>query len=273
MNKYMIIGASGFLGSFLYNSLNNKGLSISGTHHQNKNDSLDYLDLENLNSIRKVIENTEPDILIHTGGLTDTNFCEKNQEHAFSVNVEGTKKLVSTFNGKIIYFSTDYVFNGNTGDYNEDSSPNPINYYGFTKMLAEQEVLNNSNNLVVRVSGLYGNNPYNNRFLNSLDKNEIKVYDNLISSPTYIKDIVKEMDILVNLKGTIHFTGSEALSRYEFTKKIVRGLELKTQVIPHKYNAKQTLAKIPLKSNLSTKYNFFNVSCLDDALIEMKKSQ
>lgn len=273
MCEYLIIGASGFLGSFLYNSLNEKGIIVEGTCFKNKKKDLHYLDLRNFNSIYDIIKNVDPTTIIHTGGLTNTDYCEKNPEEAFSVNVESTKKILSRFDGRVVYFSTDYVFNGETGNYNEDSLADPINYYGFTKRLAEQEVLKNKDNLVVRVSGLYGNNPFNNKFLSGLNKNEIEVYDNLISSPTYINDVVKEMDRLMSLKGIIHFTGPEAFSRYDFAMKIVNGLKLTTKVIANRYNPLKTTAKRPFKSNLLTKYNFFNMTYLDNALVEMQKSK
>ena len=244
---------------------------VEGTYFKNKKKKLHFLDLKDLDSIRGVMRNLKPDIIIHAGGLTNTDYCEKNPERALLINVKGTKNLLYEFQGKMIYFSTDYVFDGVTGNYDEDSTPNPINHYGITKELAEQAVLKQDGNLVVRISGLYGHNPDNNRFIDNFNQNSITAFDNLISSPTYIPDIGNAINKLKNLNGIIHFTGPESFSRYVFTINIINGLGLANKVIPLNYDYSQTFAKRPFNSSLSTKYQHFNPTCLFDALSEMRQ--
>ena len=161
--KTLIIGGSGFLGSKLVGSLNG---SSQSTYHQNRI-FLDQIqmDLADKASIRNCLAETKPDVVLHCGGLTNTDFCEANQDLANRVNCFGTEALLKEFDGKIIYFSTDYVFDGEHAPYDEKSQPNPLNHYGKTKLAAERVVLDKPQNLVVRVSGLYGFNGNNNRFL------------------------------------------------------------------------------------------------------------
>lgn len=267
MNKYLIIGASGFLGSFLYNSLNEKGITVSGTCFQNKKDDLHYLNLENFDSIHKVIKNAKPDIIIHIGGLTDTDYCEANQSLASKVNCFGTNELMNHFDGKIIYFSTDYVFDGDSAPYDENSQPNPINHYGKTKLTAEKIVLSDPNNLVVRVSGLYGFNKQNNRFLEGLRKNKIiRASPKLISTPTYIEDIVRVVQDFMQMSGILHFSGEQPFSRYDFAKLAVERLGFDTKVVAQESNS---IARRPKNSSLRSVYNLRKTP-VDEALKEIR---
>jgi len=273
VKRLLVIGASGFLGSLIYRELKKSGRDVIGSSFSNKcNSELYFLDLGNPECICDFLEIVEPDVVIHAGGLTDTEYCETHKKYAFSVNVAGTKALMSNFFGKIIYFSTDYVFDGLRGSYNEKSQPNPINYYGLTKLLAEREVLGNEENLVVRLSGLYGENAANNKFMDNLRKSvEIFACDDLVSSPTYIWDIPRVIDSLFDLKGLIHLVGPESMSRYAFVSEVVDGLGLDVSVIPVKYEECHYRAKRPRDSSLTTIMGGFKMTPLGQAIERMRE--
>ena len=96
--------------------------------------------------IKKKILMKKPDVIINFIGYTNLDFCENNKDEAYKLNVELPKKFLevsSEINSKFIQFSTDYVFDGKTGNYKENDEKNPTNYYGYTKHISEIETLQN----------------------------------------------------------------------------------------------------------------------------------
>lgn len=251
--KILVIGGSGFLGSKIVESL---GEDCRSTYYRNQLfPNQIQLDLGDEMNIRRCLKQTKPEVVLHCGGLTDTDFCESNPDFAMRANCLGTEVLLNEFEGKIVYFSTDYVFDGENAPYDERSQPNPINHYGKTKLFAERKVLERNGNLVVRVSGLYGKNKHNNKFLNRLrSKTLIQASTKLISTPTYINDVIEALPDLIKMSGLVHFSGEQQFSRYEFLRKVVEGLGLSLEVQPSEYEIKS--AKRPKNSSLISIYNF-----------------
>lgn len=254
--KELIIGGSGFLGSKLANS--DRMREANYTYFNNKpffmNDNEDRyvrMDLRNKDEVLRALRATKPSLIIHCGGITDTDFCEKEKQYAWDTNVEGVKNLMRYYDGKIIYFSTDYIFDGNKPPYDEGSKPNPVNYYGNTKLEAEKKILERKGNLIVRVSGLFGISDSNNKFINKLvNSAKVFAYTNLISSPTYIDDIVRNMPALIESSGIIHLSSYEGISRYNFLRMVVKFLGLSTLILPCKYKINATMAKRPYNSTM-----------------------
>lgn len=254
--RTLIIGGSGFLGSKLKDSI--RGGDNYATFFKNKSISNDYnlskniqMDIRKKPEVVYAIETAKPSVVIHCGGITDTDLCEKEKQLAWDTNVGGIENLMSVYQGKIIYFSTDYVFDGQNPPYNEGSKPNPLNYYGITKLEAEKKILEREKNLVVRVSGLFGINYSNNKFINKLVNNaKVFAYTNLISSPTYIDDIVRNMPVLIESSGIIHLSSCDGISRYNFLKMVVKFLGLPTSVLPCEYKTNTAIAKRPYNSTM-----------------------
>jgi len=269
--KTLIIGGSGFLGSALAD-LSCLG-SVELTYYANQRGKCEiFIDLLKANCIKKVVQKVKPDVIIHCGGLTSTDFCEMEKQLALDINFGGTQNLVEYFDGKIIYFSTDYVFDGEDAPYDEHSTPNPINHYGKTKLLAEKAVLEKPQNLVVRVSGLYGLNLINNKFFDSLMRSKkIESYIDLVSSPTYIRDISSAIPILLNTSGILHLSGKENYSRYNFIKRVVDSLGIHKEVVPVSYDPDKLKANRPRNSTLASVMDMATTS-LDKALIEIKRN-
>ena len=264
--KTLIIGGSGFLGSKLVGSLNGNSQS---TYHQNRIfPNQTQMDLADEASIRKCLAEIKPEAIIHCGGLTDTGFCEANPDLANRINCLGTEALLKEFDGKMIYFSTDYVFDGEHAPYDEKSESNPINFYGKTKLIAERMVLENPQNLVVRVSGLYGVNRYNNRFLNRLRNSRVvRASQELISTPTYIQDIAKAAPDFMHMSGVLHFSGEQPFSRHDFAKLAVESLGLDAEVVAQENNG---VTRRPKNSSLVSVYSL-NKTSVDESLKEMRR--
>lgn len=265
--KTLIIGGSGFLGSRLVDALNG---NCQSTYYSNPiiPEQL-KLDLADNDNIRKILDQTKPEIIIHCGGLTETDFCEVNQDLASRINVSGTEGLVNSFDGKVIYFSTDYVFDGEFAPYDGNSQPSPINHYGKTKLAAEKVVLEKPQNLVVRVSGLYGVNRNNNRFLDRLRNNRvIHASQDYVSTPTYIEDIARAIPEFIDMSGILHFTGEQPFSRYDFAKLAIESLGLYTEVVAQESNG---LARRPKNSSLVSVYSLRKTP-IDEAFREIRRA-
>ncbi len=254
--RTLIIGGSGFLGSKLKDSIRNennyvtffKNNPIPNDHNLSKNIRMD---IRKKSEIIYAIETAKPSVVIHCGGITDTDLCEKQKQLAWNTNVEGVENLMSVYRGKIIYFSTDYVFDGQNPPYGEESKPNPLNYYGMTKLEAEKRILERKENLIVRVSGLFGISHSNNKFINKLVKKaNVFAYTNLISSPTYVDDVVRNMPVLIKSSGIIHLSSYKGISRYNFLRTVVKFLGLPTLVLPRKYEINAVIAKRPYNSTI-----------------------
>jgi len=264
--RMLVIGGSGFLGSRLVETLDR---NCQSTYYKKQVFPKQIqLDLGDARSIRKCLSKTKPEVIIHCGGLTNTDYCEENQDLATMVNVSGTQGLVNRFDGKVIYFSTDYVFDGESAPYDENSRPNPTNHYGKTKLAAEKVVLANPQNLVVRVSGLYGVNRNNNRFLDRLrDNRVVTASQEYVSTPTYIEDVARAIPEFMCMSGILHFSGEQSFSRYAFIKLAVESLGLATEIIDQENNM---IARRPKNSSLVSVYRLRKTP-IDEAFKEIKR--
>ncbi|GAB4326487.1 MAG: dTDP-4-dehydrorhamnose reductase [Candidatus Zixiibacteriota bacterium] len=163
--RIAITGASGLLGRHLIPRLANNGHTIVASKHS-YGFSIDRtvleapLDLADDDSIIAFVETSAADLVIHGAAMTDVDGCERNPEQAKRINADATRVLANAVrraNKRIVYISTDYVFDGTDGPYDESRAPNPINVYGATKLRGEEAVLNaGSQSLVVRAAGYLG---------------------------------------------------------------------------------------------------------------------
>lgn len=143
MNKILLFGGSGKLGAELKKTIN----CISPSHSE-----VDITDFKILNNF---IKKNRLDIIIHAAALVGAKECEENKELAYKTNVEGTyniTKICQKEKIKLVYISTDTVFDGEKGNYKEEDIPNPINYYSLTKLLGECFVKMLDNYLIIRTS-------------------------------------------------------------------------------------------------------------------------
>lgn len=217
------------LGSCLF-----EGIEVAiGTSFSRPGKDTVFCDLADPHSIRRVVEDLEPQIIIHSAGETRPDVCEKKKRRAWRVNVESIPYLCQIARqAKIIMFSTDYVFNGERGAYSEEDEPIPINYYGKSKLAAEQALLRaKPDSLVLRVAGLFGWSSTNREFLEGFTGREsIECSKEHISSYTYTGDIVRILPTLWDRSGVIHLVGPECFSREDFARLVCKHLGLATVV-------------------------------------------
>lgn len=167
------------------------------------------------------------DVIIHCAAITDVDKCERElYDKAFEVNEGLTKTLRKNFNGNVIYLSTDYIFDGaSKGNYGEQSVPNPISVYGYTKLLGEGQIKyhNHPGDVIVRTTILYGSPAKPDFVTSTLDKlrsgEKFTVPYNLFGNPTYVPHLVEALMKLVEIPNPpriVNIAGKEILSRYEF---------------------------------------------------------
>ena len=223
MRKILVTGSNGQLGLHFKKTPNSSLFSMIYTHHSSFSGFIN-MDISNEEQVRSVLQKFKPDIIINTAAITDVDLCQKNKLLARRVNVDGLKNLIkhSKLKAKIIQISTDYIFDGLTGFYSENSTPNPLSYYGKTKLEAENILISsNKNFIIVRVSTLFSNISINfyNWVLSNLSKNNhIKVFGDQISNPCYALNLVNFIYdlILLDFNGKINFGSKNSISKLNF---------------------------------------------------------
>ena len=261
MKKILITGASGQLGKTLKTLFSSKYYIIPTSKNYYTYQKNYFLDITNPILIRDIVSATSPDIIINLAALTNVDLCEKKPDLAFSVNFTGLQNIVEIFNGPIIQLSTDYVFDGKTGQYSENSSVNPINVYGRTKLEAENFLKENSkDSLIIRTNVLYdymSESPasFLNWVVKSLqDDKKINVVDDQWNNPTWTNSIAVAIDkaIEFELNGLIHWGDNDYISRFDFAIKIAETFQLKKNLInPIKTAELNQIAVRPLKGGLN----------------------
>ena len=189
------------------------------------------------------IEKLRPSVVVHLAAYTDVDGCELDEERAFAINAEGTKHValaVSRCQAKMVYLSTDYVFDGNKREpYLESDSPHPLNVYGRSKLQGEQYVQAwAKKTLIIRAQWLYGR--YGKNFVTSIlrqanEKKVLSIVDDQIGSPTYTVDLAKAISVLIQFdaRGIFHVANSDLCTWYAFGQTVLKlsGMD-KVRVIP-----------------------------------------
>ena len=258
--KILVTGSYGQLGSSLFKYLkSNVEIFWTGRNIPSNRNGF-YLDICDRINLKGLINLHDPDIIINLAAMTNVDFCEKKSELAREVNTNGVRNICDIFKGKIVQLSTDYVFDGKNGPYDEEDEVSPLSVYGKTKLEAEKIVIShNSNNLIIRANVLY-DNCLNSRasFLNWVvqslkEKSPINVVDDQVNNPTWTQSMAKIIGLCIEkeISGIYHWGDAEFVSRYEFAKMIAKHYNLKTELISPKSTEKLgQIAPRPLKSGL-----------------------
>lgn len=272
LKRVLITGTNGLLGQKLveiFSHLNSYNLLLTSRQERSvfPEETLVYvqLDITNKQQLRKVVDEFEPEIIINTAAVTNVDECEKDREHAWRVNVGGVENLIyaaKLVGAKIIQVSTDYVFDGKGGPYDELARPDPVNYYGRTK-LASENLLKTSGvpYALVRTMVLYGV-AYGVKLNFALwvlkelgEEKPIRVAEDQHANPTLCDDLAYAILKIAELErsGLYHIAGPDLLSRYEFALAIARVFKLNKKLInPVKSTTLKQPAPRPMKSGFIT---------------------
>jgi dTDP-4-dehydrorhamnose reductase len=229
-----ITGASGMLGTALLSQIS-KSQEVFATSRnvgiQNKNIKWDCFDLTNFKFLERWLDKIKPNLVIHCAAIVDVNFCEENLDLATALHVKTTKlitKYINFYNGRLIYISTDSVFDGNKkNSYKETDIVNPLNIYAKTKLQGEKFVQSISNGLVLRTSiiGLRQNryNSFAEWILQKLiQDSSLDLFHDVYFSPISVQELSVIIDKIIQkpIYGLYHCGSSDSISKYEFGKKM-----------------------------------------------------
>lgn len=262
--KVLVTGGSGLLGSavsFYFKDYFDVVATYTTHKVMIKDCETIYLDITNEKNTINLIRKVHPDIIVHTSALVGINICEKEKELAYKVNVEGTKNIVDASQytkSKMIYISTDYVFDGKKGSYKESDKPNPINYYGKTKLEGEK-FIDVKNGIIVRTS-IYGWNiikekkSFSSWIIDELtDNKQINVFVDQFNSMMLVNNIAEALKEIIDkdLNGILNIASSERISKYNFAIKLAEIFDLNKDLInPIKNNDVAGYEKRPLDVSL-----------------------
>lgn len=231
--KVLVVGSAGMLAFDLIKV-------FDGDYEIIKAASSDF-DVADKMAAENFIKNCTPDIVINAAAYHKTEECELNPEKSFAVNAIGAfnvTKAAKEIGAKIIFISTDYVFDGNKEYFTESDITNPLNVYGASKLSGENLTkIANENYYIIRTSWLYGSHRSfkgHNFVTLMLEKakngENIKVVNDQFGSPTYTYDLALKIRELIDKNippGTYHITNSGSCSWYEFAEKIFELSNLK----------------------------------------------
>lgn len=265
--RILVIGANGLLGQRIlaFYEFNSK-VELLGSSIEEKPsfENIPYVrcDMTVKDEIKKIIFGFYPDVVINAAGFTNVDLSETERETAWKINVKGVENIAEacrSIDGKIIHISTDYVFNGHNGPYDENAKPDPIGYYGRTKLASENVLkIGAVTYAVLRTNVLYGiansRSDYVRWVINSLsEKKEIRIVTDQLSNPTFVEDLVQAISKVIdqNKYDIYNVAGKDFTNRYEFALNIAELFNLdKKLIIPILTDELKQPAKRPLKGGL-----------------------
>lgn len=254
--KLLVTGYKGQLGFDVVNEATSRGIEAVGV-------DIEEMDITNANQVKTVIKNGNYDAIIHCAAWTAVDKAEDPEllETVNRVNVEGTENIANVckeLDIPMMYFSTDYVFDGQ-GDtpWDEYSDRKPLNIYGQTKYEGELAVEKLQKHFIIRIAWVFGVN--GNNFIKTMlrlgkERGAVSVVNDQIGNPTYTYDLAKLVVDMIQTDryGTYHATNSgDFISWYDFACEIFKQAELEVEVTPVDSNTFPAAAKRPNNSRMN----------------------
>jgi len=251
MKRILVTGANGLLGQKLVYRLKwmNNAECIATAKGENRllnQEGYTYYDMDitNAEDVRKVIEETKPHYIIHAAAMTNVDACETEKELCKKINVDAVQTIASLcdeLNIHLIHVSTDFIFNGEEGPYSETAKPAPLSYYGWSKLEAENIVLQMKAPAAilrtVLVYGIVDNMSRSNIVLwvkNSLEQGkDINVVNDQFRTPTFAEDLAEGCLLAVykNATGIYNISGNELMSIFDIAQKVADHYALNKSLI------------------------------------------
>jgi dTDP-4-dehydrorhamnose reductase len=237
--KLVLTGAAGLLGQAILRKFNGNYDLVAVTNKteiDNPPDALEIAqaDLSNKKAAADLIHDHNPDIILNAAAWVDVDGCESDRKRALKSNFSIVENLINAIKDSKTYFiqiSTDYIFNGVDHPANVDDSPAPLNYYGRTKLMAEERITDNyARYLIARTCALFGlpnrgQTNLINYFYDSLKAGkEVQAPEDIYANPIWVENLAELLleAIRKGYKGMLHLGGKDYLSRYEFARVFAR---------------------------------------------------
>jgi len=242
--KIAVTGSTGLLGKYLLRLPDMIGTGGSG------------VDITDLPTITDAISSIRPDWIIHAAALTNVDFCERNPRDSVLVGILGTENVMlaaAHFGARVLFVSTDSVFDGEKGCYSETDAVKPINRYARHKTVSESIVLSNRENIVIRTNFFgVGGKSYTDWLMRELSGGAVSVFSDSTWSPIYAGHLAQLMldSIHSGLSGIYHVSGSEPITKYDFAVQMKNILGLNGNVVPVPVSSVNLAARRPKNTSL-----------------------
>ena len=233
--KIFIVGASGLVGFNMLRHFGEQGWDVTGSYFSFAQDGLVYYNTLNIEDEKNwSVQDARPEVIVHCGALTHVDYCEQNPEESYEKTVQSTLNLIrvaNEINARLVYLSTDYVFDGIDGPYSETAAVNPVSVYGCHKLEAEQAVLAQvPGSLVLRVTNVYGDEARGKNFVARIVQQceagtplTLKLPYDQFAHPTNARDIARAAAVLLadGKSGIYHIGSTDYMNRVELAKRIL----------------------------------------------------
>ncbi len=248
----LVTGANGLLGQTLIMQLLEKKYEVIGTGRGPTRliaaalEGYAYKDLDITDgpATSEFILQEKPDLIVHAAAMTQVDQCELNKQDCYNVNVTATRFIIDAakiVGAKLIYVSTDFVFDGSQGPYSEADAPAPVNYYGSTKLVAENAVMESGLHwAIARTILVYGTVPSAGRVnivgwvKNTLEQSlPVNMVTDQVRTPTFVNDLARGILLMIekNATGIYHLSGEEQMTPYEMAVETARFFGLDTTLV------------------------------------------
>ena len=270
--RVLITGSNGFVGSHVVKQLLDDGYEVFATSRTADLSTFDNYgnyqflkaDLKDAFEVHDLFETAKPDVVVHCAAMSKPDECELHQAEAYAVNVEATVILLlnaAEYKSHFIHISTDFIFNGESGMHSEEDKPDPISYYGRTKLGAEEAVKEYEyDRTIVRIvfvygKTLHGRDSFITMIAEKLKNNQpYKLVNDQERTPTYSEDLTKAILQIIKRKatGVYNVCGKDVVTPYQMAMTVAEVLGIKNnQFTPVTCKEFEEIAKRPLKSGLS----------------------
>ncbi|MBM4260395.1 MAG: SDR family oxidoreductase [Deltaproteobacteria bacterium] len=236
-NTQLVIGASGLVGQELMRRLKAANRPVVGTHVTQPRAGLEPLDISDATQVQRFFGECVPDTIYLCAALTHVDYCEEHPEETYRQNVEGPRRVAqeaARLGVKLVFYSTEYVFDGQNGPYDEQAPTSPLSVYGKSKLDAEtvlREILPDV--LILRTTVVYGWDPLSKKknfamqvYERVQTGQELTIPFDQIGNPT-LADYLAECSIELAGKrasGIVNVVGKDLLPRTDFTRALVQSL-------------------------------------------------
>ena len=264
----LVTGASGLLGASLVSLAQARGREVVGLYHRHpiymEGVEMRAVDLADQTETQRIFHELRPAAVVHCAAATDVDWCEEHPDEAYRVNVmipAMIAGIAARRNARMLFISTDSVFDGARGNYAETDVPSPLNVYASTKLQGEREVLRRCPEATVARVNLYGWNAQNKESLAEwilaqlILGHIVPAFSDVVFCPVLANDLAELiLDLLDrNVPGLYHVAGSEPISKFEFARRVASTFGFDPdQVVPTRVSDAKLKAQRPRNTSLNT---------------------